>query len=193
MNFSRLLAIATAAAVPLLPVAAQAQVSAAGTTTVVLRTTSSSWSVHQEDLANADITGAVAPTAGYVYPPGDPNYITTRFFHNSHVAPYRTGYYDAASDKGWGRTKVERKHQITDVKLLSDGYALATQQRTSSNRFVTRFLAVLQDSKGDVVDQRIVRIVTDEVDKRADNETVGVITAYCENPGDSCPSWVNNY
>lgn len=88
---------------------------------------------------------------------------------------------------------MERKHQITDVKLLSDGYALATQQRTSSNRFVTRFLAVLQDSKGDVVDQRIVRIVTDEVDKRADNETVGVITAYCENPGDSCPSWVNNY
>lgn len=165
---------------------------------VKITTTSSSWSTTVEDTDSAtDATSSTSTSpavAGYVYPPGDANFITDFFDHVPHQAPYRTGVYNPSTQKGWGKAKVVQKHALTDVQLLKDGYKLATQQPSGPSRFVTRFQVNLtRTSDGQIIDSRVVRIVTDEVDKRLDELNVGVITAYCENPGNSCPSWVNNY
>ena len=106
----------------------------------------------------------------------------------------RNGYYDAASDRGFGAAKTYRKHNLTSTllqRMTSGGYnsTLAGTVRTYRRPALLWDCTLRPCIK---VDDTFVRLVQD-YRKLSDGKSFGVVSGYCEaaDHRPRCKDWVN--
>ncbi|GAA0442851.1 hypothetical protein ACFQ2B_35760 [Streptomyces stramineus] len=116
----------------------------------------------------------------------------------------RRGYYDATTDRGFGLTKVDQKHNLSlsavkaTTKYPRPGPTgkepLAGSQTTYNYR--TEVLHVKCSGwwifrTCRVVEVKTIRAGVDfRIPPNGDGKSKGVITAFCENTPGRCPDWV---
>lgn len=127
------------------------------------------------------------------YPAGDENYVEHVFstpccWGN---APMRTGYWPGGTSKGgFGRIKVQRKHNIQNpIKLLQDCIDWGHDARKETdNRGRVRVVFRCGFTKDGY--NFNIRVVTNLNDTLGDGLKFGLVTAWCEGY-DDCPNVVN--
>jgi hypothetical protein len=112
----------------------------------------------------------------------------------------RQGYWNTATDRGFGLTKIEEKHNLS----LDAVKATTTWPRseggkveTGTNKFDYLTDVAHVECSGwwifrdcDITEWKTVRAVVDFRRLKPDDTTFGVVTAYCDNTPGKCPDWV---
>ncbi len=149
-----------------------------------------------EDPEIPEITAARATTAGY------PMYQVLWQWKDSLGTPFvlRRGYYNAATDRGFGFDKVYWKHNLTEraVMATTKWPRIRTHIGGTTWNYDTDVLRVRCSGWGPwrtckVVEKKVVRAGHDfrKNHAGADAKAFGIVTAFCLGTV-RCPDWVKN-
>jgi hypothetical protein len=149
-------------------------------------------------LAAAVIAGSVGGTAtassgGEVRLQADPAYKILKHLDYSGPgkASLRLGYYNAGSDKGFGWTKVKKKHNITKYSAVEFVAKSPTREHIGGQSYRHTAYAGKYRCRDGVC--RLVKqykvLLTVNQKKLRDGQDKGVITQYCKGIV-RCPNWV---
>lgn len=111
----------------------------------------------------------------------------------------RTGYYDSASDQGFGYDKANWKHGINSCGAINAVLQSPSRYGTSSGKSTVNFNEWADKIvNGKIVESKLVTAVYEFGDWPTyygwpAGLPLGLMTIYCENTDNSakCPSWVN--
>lgn len=138
-------------------------------------------------------TMALASSSGEARPQADPAYKILKHldYKGPGKASLRLGYYNAGSDKGFGWTKVKKKHNITKYSAVE--YVAKSPNRDHIGGQSYRHTAYAGKYKCTNGVCRLVKqykvLLTVNQKKLRDGQDKGVITQYCKGIV-RCPNWV---